>query len=92
MTKKGGIILIVEATPPPNRIIRRFYLFYFTNIVPIVARILASDGTAYYYLGKSISQFPVAPRFVEMIQRSNWREVNFYPILLGMVTIFIGKK
>jgi demethylmenaquinone methyltransferase/2-methoxy-6-polyprenyl-1,4-benzoquinol methylase len=92
VTKKGGKILIVEATPPPNRIIRLLYLFYFNNIVPVVARILVSDGDAYYYLGKSISQFPVAPRFVKMIQRSNWREANFYPILLGMVTIFIAKK
>lgn len=92
VTKKGGKLLIVEATPPPNPVIRRLYIFYFTIIVPIVAKFLASDESAYYYLGKSISKFPDAPSFAKMIQQSNWREVKYNPLLLGMVTIFIAEK
>lgn len=92
VTKKGGKLVIVEATPPPNRVIRHLYLFYFNKIVPTIAKLLTTDGNAYYYLGRSISQFPYATRFVKFIQLSDWREINFFPLFFGMVTIFIAKK
>lgn len=92
VTKPGGRFLIVEATPPVNRYLRFFADFHFSKIVPMAARILSPNSEAYEYFATSVSAFPTAPRFAQMIKQAGWRHVEYIPMYLGTVTVFLAIK
>ena len=92
VTKPGGTLLIVEATPPLNPTIRYLNSFYFSHIAPLLAKIFSSSSTAYKYFAESVAQFPLAPQFSKIMNQSGWSYVRFFPMLLGSVTVFQGIK
>ena len=92
ITKKGGSIIIVEATNPTNRYLSHVIKFYFNNIIPKLARIFSSNHSAYNYLSESIREFPTMVEFVKLMRESNWRKIRNYTLLFGSVTIYQGFK
>jgi demethylmenaquinone methyltransferase/2-methoxy-6-polyprenyl-1,4-benzoquinol methylase len=92
VTKESGYLLIVEATPANNSIVRFLSVFYFRNVIPIITRLLFLETNAYKYLAESIAQFPSVQQFVKIIKRAGWKKVTYRPLYCGAVTIFFAKK
>lgn len=92
VTKVGGTFVIVEATPPPNKKVQFLANFYFTKIIPIIAKLLISTSTAYKYFGESVAQFPSAEKFCLIMKQSGWKKIRYFPLMFGSVTIFQGYK
>jgi len=89
----GGRVVILEFTQPVNPLFRKFYYFYFTNILPFVGNLISRNrNDAYGYLPLSVSQFPNCNALKMVMERCGLTEVLFYRKTLGIVAIHVGKK
>ncbi|MHA2362539.1 MAG: ubiquinone/menaquinone biosynthesis methyltransferase [Candidatus Hodarchaeales archaeon] len=92
VTKPKGTLIIVEATPAPNHFVNSLQNFYFSKIVPKIAKFFSSSSLSYTYLFNSIKFFPPASHFSKMMKKAGWINVRFFPKFFGSVTIFQGQK
>ncbi|MFX0122996.1 MAG: ubiquinone/menaquinone biosynthesis methyltransferase [Candidatus Hodarchaeota archaeon] len=92
VTKKGRRFIIVEVTSPTKYQVKFLVLFYIRKLVPLIAKILSVNASAYTYLADSISQFPKAIEFSKIIKQAGWKKVFWYPLYFETVTIFLAIK
>jgi len=57
-------------------------------VVPVVGRILAGDGPAYRYLGRSIVGFGTADAFEEEMRQVGWEPISTRWLPGGSVMLF----
>lgn len=92
ITKESGHLIIVEATPANNSVVKYLLDFYFRKVIPIIAKLIFLETNAYRYLAESIAQFPSGQQFVKIIKNAGWKKVIHLSMYYGTVTIFIAKK
>lgn len=90
--KKNGKVIILEFGLPKNYLVKNIYMIYFKYVLPFIARIFSSDGTAYDYLVETVLEFPKDNKFVEVLNASGFRESSFTRLTFGIVNLYKGKK
>ncbi len=90
--KKGAKVIVLEFTFPRNGVIRRLYPFYFTKFLPWLGGLISGDRGAYAYLPESVSQFPDAEDYEEMLKQSGLEEVHSRRLTFGIASIISGTK
>lgn len=88
----NGRIVILEFSLPKNLLCRGFYLMYLKYFVPLIGGIISGNFKAYFYLNRTIEQFPYGSVFVRMIQQCGFKNVTASPLLFGVATIYCGEK
>ena len=88
--KRGGRVVVLEATVPENRVMRWGYRVY-AKLLKRVAGWLG-DGESYEYLMDSIFDFPSAGRVLEMFRQAGFVGVGKHKLASGCVSIFYGEK
>jgi demethylmenaquinone methyltransferase/2-methoxy-6-polyprenyl-1,4-benzoquinol methylase len=92
LLKKDGTALILEFSLPSNRIIRKCYLLYLRNFVPIIGRLISGDKNAYRYLNTSIESFYSIDDFSELMRKAGFEDVNTTPLTFGVACIYEASK
>jgi demethylmenaquinone methyltransferase/2-methoxy-6-polyprenyl-1,4-benzoquinol methylase len=92
LLKQNGTALVLEFSLPSNRIIRKCYLLYLRNFVPVLGRLLSGDENAYRYLDKSIEDFHGIDEFTALMKRAGFRDLTAIPLTLGIVCIYKATK
>ncbi len=87
--RPGGRAGIMEFAIPENRLFKPLYLFYFKNILPLVASVFGNKNE-YKYLSDSTSAFPQRERFIELMEKSGLRVDKKVELMLGIVIIYVG--
>ena len=87
-----GQLLILEFSYPDNTIIRFFYDFYFTKIMPAIGRKVSKDPTAYSYLNRSVKEFIWGEAMAEKLRAAGFRNVSFHPMTFGITTLYLAQK
>jgi demethylmenaquinone methyltransferase / 2-methoxy-6-polyprenyl-1,4-benzoquinol methylase len=90
--KPGGTLMVLEFSRPRMFGIKHLYNFYFKNILPSIGKLISTDQTAYKYLYESSSSFPCYEDFISILDKIGFKESRYYPLSLGICTIYIGKK
>lgn len=90
--KPGGQTIILEFSMPTYFPIRQLYKFYFSNILPVIGKIISKDRSAYKYLFESVEAFPYGERFCKILSKIGFSEVKNKKVSLGIATIYIAKK
>lgn len=90
--KNQGKALVLEFSLPVNRLVRGVHLFYLRTIIPILGGMISGDRRAYRYLDETIESFPFGEAFSDIMRRAGFKNVRFYPLTLGVVTIYEGEK
>lgn len=90
--KPGGSFLVVEATPPLNKIWHYLVTFYFERVVTRLSKIFSSDPGGYGYFMESVNAFYNALEFTEKLKDAGFKKTRWYPQVLGSVTVFQGVK
>lgn len=90
--REGGQLLILEFSYPDNKIIRFFYDFYFTKIMPAIGRKVSKDPSAYSYLNHSVKEFIWGEAMAEKLRASGFRNVSFHPMTFGITTLYLAQK
>ena len=90
--KNGGKVIVLEFTFPRDELIGRLYPFYFRNLLPWLGGLISGDRGAYAYLPKSVTQFPHAEDYEEMLKRSGLKEIRSRRLTFGIASIISGTK
>jgi demethylmenaquinone methyltransferase / 2-methoxy-6-polyprenyl-1,4-benzoquinol methylase len=91
--QNGGRIAVLEFSMPSLQPFRFLYGFYFRHILPKIGQLLARNRQdAYNYLPESVGEFPSGDALAERMRAAGAREVRYYPLTLGVATLYVGTK
>ncbi len=89
----GGQVGVLEFSTPSWQPFKGFYGWYFRNILPRIGQLFAKNKSqAYQYLPESVGQFPCGEALAERMRGAGLAEVKFYPLTLGIATLYVGRK
>lgn len=89
--KPGGQLAILEFSYPTNPIIRWGYDLFFSNILPLVGRIVSNDQTAYSYLNRSVKEFIWGEEMVRHLEAAGFKDVKYRTLTFGITTIYTAR-
>jgi len=87
-----GKATILEFRLPSNKIIRRFYKFYFKRVLPFIGGIISGDKEAYNYLPSSVEEFDEKVKLSDLLYKAGFSKVENYSLTFGTVQVVIGIK
>lgn len=91
--RPGGKVAILEFSRPRIPILRWLYLAYFKHLLPRIGQSVSkNDHSAYEYLPQSVLQFPDGEELAVMLRERGLEDVRFYPLTLGIATLYVGTK
>jgi demethylmenaquinone methyltransferase/2-methoxy-6-polyprenyl-1,4-benzoquinol methylase len=90
--KKGGKVIVLEFTFPSDKLMRKLYPLYFKKFLPWLGGMISGDKGAYAYLPESVTQFPHAEDYEEMLKRSGLEEIRSRRLTFGIASIISGIK
>lgn len=92
VTKPGGRIVVNEFSTPPNPLFRALYRFYNDRVLPVVARLVGSNGEAYDYLNESIAAWPDQATLASWMRDAGWTDVAHRDLTFGIVALHRAVK
>ena len=90
--KPGGKLVILEFSKPDNGYFLPFYKLYLRVIAPRIGKIVSGTIDAYKYLNDSVNAFPEGKAFIDILNKSGFKETYFKKLSLGICTIYCGNK
>lgn len=90
--KPGGQLVVLEFSYPRNWFIKSFYNFYFSNVTPLIGKMLSKDTRAYSYLTDSVKAFPNNEKFTGILDKLNYKRTSFRTLSFGVAAIYVGEK
>lgn len=90
--KSGGQLRILEFTYPTNKLVRFFYDFYFTRIVPRIGKKLTDNGEAYIYFMNSVKSFAKGRDFIAILEKNGFSDTSFKSQTFGISTLYKACK
>lgn len=91
--QSGGRIAVLEFSMPRWQPFKFFYGWYFRHVLPRVGQALARNRQeAYNYLPASVGEFPSGEALAERMRAAGAARVRYYPLTLGVATLYVGEK
>lgn len=91
--KPGGKVGVLEFSQPAWQPFKAIYGWYFRYILPRLGQLLArNQSQAYSYLPESVGQFPSGQALAERMRAAGLSSVKYYPLTLGIATLYVGVK
>ncbi len=90
--KKGGKAVILEFSKPTKFPFKQLYNFYFKAILPKIGKVISKDNAAYTYLPESVEAFPDGKRFLEVLEKTGFKNTQCKSLTFGVSSIYIGEK
>lgn len=91
--RPGGRVAVLEFSSPTLQPFKALYGWYFRNVLPRIGQALARNGhDAYNYLPSSVGEFPAGEALAEKMRAAGLSEVRFWPLTLGVATLYVGAK
>jgi demethylmenaquinone methyltransferase/2-methoxy-6-polyprenyl-1,4-benzoquinol methylase len=90
--KPGGQVVILEPASPSAFPLKQLFNFYFSNILPLIGRLVSRSKEAYEYLPNSVKAFPNGPEFVTICQRVGFKNCYWKPLTFGICSLYLLEK
>lgn len=90
--RPGGMVYVLEFSPPHEGIFGRLFRFYFHRVMPAVGGWVSGDREAYTYLPRSVEEFPVPETFRQVLSRCGLEPVETVGMFNGVAVIQSAKK
>jgi demethylmenaquinone methyltransferase/2-methoxy-6-polyprenyl-1,4-benzoquinol methylase len=90
--RPGARLVILEFTVPPNPVVRRFYMFYFNRVLPVVGRIVSGHPWAYTYLPESVKEFPGPVRLEGRLKEAGFGSTGHRLLSFGIAALHWGER
>ena len=88
----GGKVVILEFSQPSNRFYKSVYYLYFKRLLPIVGALVSKKDGAYSYLPASVMSFPKREEFTDIMKSVGLKDIVFYDLTFGIVTVYVGTR
>ena len=90
--RQQGKLVILEFSLPRPVVLRRFYLWYFRRVLPLIGRAISRHPSAYTYLPESVQAFPSPDEFLQQLRSAGFGTVRAVPLTFGIVYMFVAEK
>lgn len=90
--RPGARLVVLEFTVPPNPLLRRLYMLYFTRVLPLVGRLVSGHPWAYTYLPASVKEFPGPEALADRMRAAGFRTVEHRLLTGGIAAIHVGER
>lgn len=90
--RPGGRLVILEFSLPRSKMLRKCYLWYFRQILPLIGRVISRHPSAYSYLPESVEAFPSPEVFSGQLRAAGFGTVRAIPLTFGVVYMFVAVK
>jgi len=90
--KPGGYISVIEFSKPSKFPFKQLYNFYFKFILPKIGKLVSNDNAAYTYLPESVNAFPYGDRFIEILNKLDFKQSKCIPLTFGISSIYMASK
>ncbi len=90
--KKGGKAMILEFALPRNIIHRFLFLFYLRVMVPLLGFVVSGDFRSYYYLTKTVAEFPSNDEFMNLMKEVGFHQCEQHVFFPGGISLYCGYK
>ena len=90
--RPGGHLCIVELSAPVRPPMSWFFKIYSHTLLPLYARIVSKDKSAYRYLISSIEAFPQGEEMTEILCKAGFEQVTFRRLTFGVCTMYLATK
>jgi demethylmenaquinone methyltransferase/2-methoxy-6-polyprenyl-1,4-benzoquinol methylase len=88
----GGKVIILEFTKPRLFPFKQLFNLYFKYILPTIGKLTSKDPRAYKYLYESVQAFPDYDRFIEILEKTGFKNNSWQSLSLGICSIYQGSK
>jgi len=92
VTKPGGKLVICEFSQVSNSLLRGFYNFYLSRLLPLFSRMASKTPEAYSYLSESIQAWPNQSALAALISEAGWKNVSYRNLTFGVVAVHTATK
>lgn len=92
VTRKGGMVAVLEFSKPKKFPIKQLYNFYFKNILPVLGKLFSKDRGAYTYLPESVNLFPEGKAFIDRLSAAGYSSIEQKRLTFGIATIYTALK
>ncbi|MDR0899648.1 MAG: bifunctional demethylmenaquinone methyltransferase/2-methoxy-6-polyprenyl-1,4-benzoquinol methylase UbiE [Lactobacillaceae bacterium] len=92
VVKPGGIVVIFEASQVDNPIIRPFWHFYMTHIIPLFGRTFSDHPDEFIYLHQTIDNFVSKKQLKKLMEQFGLTNVKYKNFMLGSAAVHFGRK
>jgi demethylmenaquinone methyltransferase/2-methoxy-6-polyprenyl-1,4-benzoquinol methylase len=90
--KPGGRLVALDATPPPDNLLRPAINFYLNHFFPILGTLVAGQPAAYRYLPQSIASFLRPSAIGELYAQAGLGDVWYRAFMAGTAAMVVGTK
>ena len=90
--RPGGHLCIVELSAPVRPPMSWFFKIYSHTLLPLYARIVSKDKSAYRYLISSIEAFPQGEEMTQILRKAGFEQVTFRRLTFGVCTMYLATK
>jgi demethylmenaquinone methyltransferase/2-methoxy-6-polyprenyl-1,4-benzoquinol methylase len=90
--RPGGRLAILEFAIPQTAAFRGVYLFYFTQVLPKLGRLVSHHSTAYAYLPASVDAFQTPDQFARLLKDIGFVDVTASRLTFGIVYLYNATK
>ncbi len=92
VVRPGGRVICLEISKPPRNLLRPFFLFFFSKLVPLLGGVISGQRDAYTYLPQSVNEFLTPDELEAIMEGAGLHEVRYKRLMMSAVAIHIGIK
>ena len=90
--KPGGSVAVLEFSRPNTPLLRTFFKFYFTKLLPVIGGWISGSKSAYQYLPDSVSRFPDQRKLASLMEEAGFEKVSFQNLTGGIAALHLGSR
>lgn len=92
VVKPGGKVVCLELSKPTWQPFKGLYYFYFRNMLPFIAKLLAKRYEQYKWLPDSLMMFPGRAELEQIFKETGLQNVTSFALTGGIAALHIGIK
>ena len=90
--KRGGALVCLEFSTPPNPVWRTLYRFYLKHLIPFWGGLVTGDKSGFVYLASSIQAFPDQQGLARMMEDAGFCNVSWKNYTGGIAAVHVAYK
>ncbi len=92
VARPGGLVLVLEFSPPPSGLFGKLYSFYFQRVLPRIGGWISGDAEAYRYLPRTVSAWPEPQEFRRWMERAGLEACGHRSLSFGIASLHWGRR
>lgn len=88
--RPGGRLIVLEFSKPSLPGIQQLYQMYMGIVAPGMGQLFSKNRDAYQYLSNSVEKFPEGKAFVEILQKTGFKDTTCKKLSFGICSIYGG--